>query len=242
MPVVPYCGLPPVPGLLLQRWNGDLVLIAALVAVAIVHLRVASSRARSRAALGWAVAAFALLSPLCALSVSLFAARIGQHMILVLAAAPLIGSALPRGSWRSSPWWSALIFSSALWVWHMPVPYDATFLSSATYWAMHMTLFGSAIWLWRDLINHRRDETVQALAAGTFASMAMALLGAVITLSGHPIFLWHLATTEAWGFTPLADQQLGGVLMWVPGCVLFIAVALRSTLLLWQNLEAAPQQ
>lgn len=239
MPVVPYCGAPPVPGSLLERWNGDPILIAILVLLAIFHVSRAGSR-RGQALAGWAIAAFAFLSPLCALSVSLFAARVGQHMILVLIAAPLIGSALPAGG--RTIWASALAFTLALWGWHMPVPYDATFFSDLTYWAMHVSLFGSAIWLWRDLLTHTREDSFRALAAGSVASMGMALLGAVITLARHPMYGWHLTTTEAWGFAPLADQQLGGVLMWVPGCILFIAVALRSTLLLWQRIEVPAAQ
>lgn len=237
MPIVPYCGAPPLPGSLWERWNGDPLLIAALIGLALFHfLRVRHDR-RAIGLAGWGVAALAFLSPLCALSVSLFAARVGQHMILILVAAPMIGYALPRGTWRGSPWWSAAAFAVALWVWHMPVPYDATFRSDLTYWAMHATLFGTAILLWRDLLNHTPEEGAQALGAGTMASVAMGLLGAVLTLSSHPMFAWHFTTTEAWGMAPLADQQLGGALMWVPGAALFLWAAMRSTHMLWTRLE-----
>ena len=232
MATIPYCGAPPLPGALLARWKGDPVLIAALALLAGLHVWRSAGPARREAALGWAIAALAFLSPLCALSVSLFSARVGQHMVLVLLAAPLIGKALPRGSWRASPWWSAAAFAAALWSWHMPAPYAATFRSDAVYWAMHLTLFGSAIWLWRDLLNHDPDQTLTVLAAGTAASMQMGFLGAILTLSSHPLFLWHLGLTSAWGLTPLEDQQLGGALMWVPGGVFFLAAAMRSLMLL----------
>jgi putative membrane protein len=221
---------------LLDRWNSDPTLIAVLIALTALHLWRVPDR-RGVAALGWAIAAFAFLSPLCALSVSLFSARVGQHMILALAAAPLIGGALPPGARRGSTWSSVAIFSAALWLWHMPVPYEATLRSVPLYWAMHVSLFGSAIWLWRQLLGHRPDEAFQALAAGTVASVQMGLLGAVIALSGHPLFLWHLSLTEAWGLSPLADQQLGGILMWVPGCLFFLWAAMRSLTLLWATRE-----
>lgn len=235
--MLPYCGVPPVPGELVSRWNLDPVLLVALAAVMAVHLRHVNSRLRAVAGIGWAIAALAFISPICALSVALFSARIGQHMILMLIAAPLIGVALPKGSWKHSIWWSVLAVTAALWVWHMPVPYEATFHSTAVYWAMHVTLFGSAIWLWRDLLNHEPESTPVVLAAGTAASTQMALLGAVLTLSSHAMFQWHFTTTQAWGFTPLQDQQLGGALMWVPGGVIFLLAAVRSMLLLRNLLE-----
>ena len=233
----PDCGAAPVPGQLLSRWNLDPVLLACLALATWVHLRTLTDRQRSIAAVGWIVAAFAFVSPICPLSVALFSARIGQHMILMLIAAPMIGAALPRGRWRHSLWWSAAAFMAALWVWHMPVPYEATFHSTAIYWSMHLTLFGSAIWLWRDLLIHQPDETLSVVAAGLFACVQMGLLGAIIALSSHPWFAWYGNTTTAWGLSQLEDQQLGGVLMWVPSGLIFFAAAARSFLTVHDWLE-----
>jgi len=227
---LPYCGLAPIPGELWFRWNLDPVLVLALVAVSFVHLRYARTGDLGRPLAGWLIAAFAFISPICALSVALFSARILQHMVLMLLAAPLIGVALPPGSWRHSIWWSVAACSAALWVWHMPGPYTATFHSTAIYWAMHLTLFGSAIWLWRDLLNHEPRETLAAIGAGLVACVQMGLLGAVFALSGTAFFTPYEATTNAWGLSQLQDQQLGGVLMWVPGTLAFLAAALRSLL------------
>jgi cytochrome c oxidase assembly factor CtaG len=124
---------------------------------------------------GWLVASAALLSPLCALSVALFSARIAQHMVLVLVAAPLIAVGLPRThvSTKSWPLWgTSAIFFLALWFWHMPIPYDATFTSVSVYWTMHITLFGSGILLWRELLYHSPRQTAQVLAAGTLTFRA----------------------------------------------------------------------
>lgn len=224
---MPYCGAPPMPGSLWLRWNIDPVVIVALVLLAGIHLARVGGRQRTLAMTGWAVTALALLSPLCALSVSLFAARVGQHMILILIAAPLIAAGLPPPR-DSRPLWPAVAaFTVFLWLWHMPAPYDATLHSDAVYWAMHISLFASALALWRALLPLGR-RPMALVAAGTVASMQMALLGAVLTFAGRPLFAWHYTTTQAWGFTPLADQQLGGVLMWVPGAVLFLWLALRT--------------
>lgn len=245
---LPYCGSPPVPGELLTRLNLDPILTVALLTLAALHLRrlQGTPRLRSCASVGWIVAAAAFISPLCALSVSLFAARVGQHMILLLIAAPLIAYALPRHPWAGAGsqrghdawlWAPALAFFLALWFWHMPGPYDATFSSTLVYWCMHLTLFGSGICLWRALLHHRPERTAAVLAIGALTSMHMSLLGAVLTFAGRPLFAWHLLLTSQWGLTPLQDQQLGGVFMWTPGMLLFVWIAVRSLGRLWDALE-----
>lgn len=245
--VIPYCGAPPAPAEILHRFNLDPVLIGTLLVVALCHARSAwRSGVLGCVAGGWTIAAIAFVSPLCALSVSLFSARIAQHMILILIAAPLIALGLPlrdsertaRQSERSAwlPWGAAAAFFAFLWFWHMPVPYDATFTSTPVYWSMHVTLFGSAIFLWREILNHSSRRAFEALAVGVLSSVQMGLLGAILTLAGHPMFLPHLSTTQAWGFTPLEDQQLGGALMWVPGIALFLWTSLRSLQQLWYRL------
>jgi len=239
---IPYCGTPPAPGELLSRFNLDPALILALLALVFAHVsRLHTARARTYAIAGWSIAAVALISPLCALSVSLFAARVVQHMLLLLGAAPLIALALPRTSAsRGGPglWLAATAFLFSLWFWHMAKPYDATFSSASLYWLMHITLFGSAIVLWRELLHHAPARAADALIAATFTSLQMSLLGAVLTLAGSPLFYSHLLTTQQWGLTPLEDQELGGALMWVPGMLLFVWTALRSLWRLWSELEA----
>lgn len=240
--MVPYCGVAPVPGQLWFRWNLDPLLIASLAVVSWVHIRSLQERDRPIAATGWAIVALAFMSPICPLSVALFSARITQHMVLMLVAAPLIGRFLPKGRWAHSIWWSVAAFTASIWAWHMPVPYEATLHSTPIYWSMHLTLLGSAIWLWRDLLNHRSDETLTVISAGLFACVQMGMLGAVLTFSAHPWFAWYATTTQPWGLTQLEDQQLGGVIMWVPSGVIFLAAASRSVLLMHNWLERAAMQ
>src|SRR5262249_12805751 len=172
--LIPYCGTPPAPGELLGRFNLDPVLIAVLIALAAVHIfRVEKSSTRAFAAAGWLIAAIAFISPLCALSVALFSARITQHMILLLVAAPLIAIGLPRTRPETSAAGlrlASLAFLIALWFWHMPSPYYATFISSMIYWLMHVSLFGSGIWLWRELLHHSPERTGEALLLGMLSS------------------------------------------------------------------------
>jgi putative membrane protein len=242
---LPYCGAAPHPGELLSRFNLDPWLIAALALVCTLQClairRGGAPRRRLKFTLaGWSVAAAAFLSPICALSVALFSARITQHMILILVAAPLIAMGLPRtrGSYyRTRLWISTSFLFAALWYWHMPAPYDATFASTPVYWAMHATLFGSAILLWRELLDHPPTRSAHALTAATFTFVHMGLLGAVLAFADRPLFLWHLGTTQIWGLAPLQDQELGGAIMWVPGTALFLWAGMRSVGRLWASLE-----
>src|SRR4051794_3471194 len=92
--IVPYCGNAPVPGNL--RWNFDPALILVLSIIAVLYFvssrtqRSASRREQLAFSCGLIITAGALLSPLCNLSVALFSARVTQHMVLTLVAAPLL--------------------------------------------------------------------------------------------------------------------------------------------------------
>src|SRR5581483_5291696 len=175
MQPLPYCGSAPSPGELLGRLNLDPVLIGALFAFSLAQfLSMRERRSRTYAICGWLAAAVSFISPLCALSVSLFSSRIAQHMILLLIAAPLIALGWPK--WHvgaQSLWVASIAFMVALWAWHMPTPYDATFTSTALYWSMHITLFGSGILLWRVLVYHPPRRTGPVLLIGLLTSTHM---------------------------------------------------------------------
>lgn len=255
--IIPYCGAPPLPGALLSRWNLDPGLIAALVVLGCVYAIGAQRMAAGghgpgqgeRAAFwtGWAVAAGALISPLCALSVSLFAARVGQHMILDLIAAPLVAAGRPvavfaaafgradaRPATRTMPLLASAVFALLLWFWHAPGAYAATFSSVTLYWAMHLSTFGAAVWLWSGLLDRASRQPVAAAFGSIASTVQMGLLGAIITFAPRALYAPHASTTVAWGLSPLADQQLGGAIMWIPGCAAFLLVALLA---LWRAIE-----
>lgn len=231
MPYIPYCGTPPVPGG--AAWNLDPVLIALLLAaggLAMWRPRGIGAARRSATALGWAVLAAALISPLCNLSVALFSARVGQHLLLMLAAAPLIAFGVFAGR-RRAPKLTAPSFAFALllWAWHLPGPYGATFRSDTAYWAMHATLFGAALWLWAALLTGATRRPDAAALSALATAVQMGLLGALLTLAPRPLFAVHApGITAPWGLTPLEDQQLGGLLMWVPGGLIFAAICVAG--------------
>ncbi|HEX4507566.1 MAG TPA: cytochrome c oxidase assembly protein [Alphaproteobacteria bacterium] len=164
---------------------------------------------------GLGVLAAAFVTPLCNLSVALFAARSVQHVLMLLVAAPLLVIGLPRG--RVGRWESRVApigFGVVLWCWHLPRFYDATLQNNVIYWAMHITLFGVSLSLWRVILSER------GIAASLFTGVQMSALGALLTLSPRPWFSVYAATTWPWGLSPAADQQLGGAIMWIVGGVL----------------------
>ena len=249
MTPIPYCGLPPLPSELPGAWKLDPIAFGVFIAILISYM-LGVQRDRSADAFrarfffaGWIVAVLAFLSPLCALSISLFSARIGQHMILILAAAPLLALGRPgraatallggkNRSDRARPIAAAAAFALILWFWHAPAPYAWTFRNDVAYWLMHASLLLSACWLWRELFHRAPDLTHAATAAATMIQMS--LLGALLALSPSPLFAPHIATTIPWGLTPLEDQQLGGTLMWVVGGLVFFALSLFG---LWRVVE-----
>jgi putative membrane protein len=122
---------------------------------------------------------------------------------------------------RLGPLWSAAAFAAMLWFWHAPGPYTATFESDLVYWLMHLTTFGAACWLWSALLDGAAGRLAGFVAATVLTTGQMGLLGAVITFAGRPLYPPHQFTTLAWGILPMTDQQLGGVIMWVPAGVIF---------------------
>lgn len=243
-----YCGAPPLPDGIWGRWNLDPVLISVLVGIAIVYA-VGHHRARleceatnTQAAAfyaGWAVVAAAFISPLCSLSVALFSARVTQHMVLMLVAAPLLALGRPdlmltgRASLQrwvaaaSMPVTASLTFAVALWLWHAPAPYDASLRNDVLYWAMHLTLLGSAYIFWHGhMVASTAGRRLLLALTSLATAMHMGLLGALITFSGQALYDSHAYTTVPWGLAPLADQLLGGLIMWVPGGLAFVIASL----------------
>lgn len=236
---VPYCGTPPLPAEIWSRWNSDPILMAALAALFAWHgVRIgawhaashASATRRSAFYLGWFALALGLLSPICALSVSLFSARLTQHMWLVAIAAPVLAlagfDARNEPARKLTPFTAAGLFAVALWAWHWPALYAQTFASDLTYWAMHITLTGTAILLWRALLVPAREHALARVVAGFVTLTHMGLLGALIAFAPRPLYTPHLLTAPVWKLTALEDQQLGGLIMWIPASVVFLVVAL----------------
>ncbi len=219
-----YCGPPPVPAQLATTWNFDPVLLGVLGATTAVYLWRSQATARQRTAFlsAQAVLLVAFVSPLCALSVALFSARIAHHMLMVAVAAPLLAYALPRalpGRWLTA---AALGHMVLLWLWHAPLAYGWAVEGVTSYWLMEVTLLASAVAFWSAALA-RRAAAPSVILALILTMAQMGLLAALITFAQQPLFGPHLATTQAFGLTPLEDQQLAGLIMWAPGALPYFA-------------------
>jgi putative membrane protein len=200
--------------------------------------------------LGSAVVVTALVSPLDQLGGTLLSAHMVQHGLLV-AAAPLLllmgkpgvafAWALPagwsRGSmvavawrplaraglWLSRPFPAATLHGFALWVWHAPALFDAAVGREWLHTLEHACFLGTALLFWRAVLDARSGERIGLALAAAFATlMHGGLLGGLITMARRPLYGWYEGLTEPWGLTALDDQQLAGLLMWVPmGLVYF---------------------
>lgn len=229
----PYCGPAPAPAAMWAAWNLDPVLIGALLAAAVAYGvtwgRAAEARDRAAFVAGWALIVIAFVSPLCALTSALFAARVGHHVAVMAAAAGLLVLAAPRArletlfGGRSLIWSATIAQAVLLWFWHAPGPYAWSLMGDAQYWIMQASLIGAALVFWRGV---RLAPVQHGLLALIATMVQMGALGALITFAGEPLYAPHFASTLAWGLTPLEDQQTGGLIMWAPAAGAYLAAAL----------------
>lgn len=227
-----YCGPAPDPTELWLSWNLDPVLLSLLVFAAF-----AIGRTRP-GALAVAVLAIAFVSPLCALSAALFSARVVHHVLLVAIAAPLIALASPARAPRTIA--VPFVLSTAvLWTWHVPAAYDLALGNKGVYWVMQATLLGTAVAFWRAALDVRQGPS-RALMFILTGFMQMALLGALLTFAPAPLYAIHAVAPWAWGFTPLSDQQLSGLIMWVPAGIPFLVWGALVARRAWQAMVQAP--
>ena len=205
--------------------------------------------------LGWLALVAALLSPIHTLSEELFSIHMIQHELLMLVAAPLLALgrpllaftwALPPGGRSAagasvrSPWiraaWAFIsnplaawsIHAAALWIWHVPRLFEATLRSDGIHTLQHACFLGSALVFWWALF-HRRPGWMGYGAAILYlftTAMHSGLLGALLTLADIPLYPAYAPSAARWGLTPLEDQQLGGLIMWVPAGLAYAVAAL----------------
>ena len=217
---IPYCGVAPSPAEFLSRWNLDPPLLLALAFAAAWLAR----RGDRTGLFATATLAVAFVSPLCAASSALFSARAIHHLLLVAVAAPLIAATLrpARRGTRLAVMPALALATACFWVWHLPGAYAAALSSTGVYWLMQATLLASAVAFWQ-AVRERQGEVVLPVLGLVLAAAQMGMLGAILTFAPQPLYAPHAVAPLLWGLEPLADQQLAGLIMWVPGMVPYAA-------------------
>ena len=231
----PYCGPGVAPDGLWTAWNADPPLLAGLALLSVALWRRRAGRAGGIAVLALAVA---FVSPLCALTVSLFSARALHHLVLAGIAAPALAWAWPLGA-RIPAQAGAAGMALVMGAWHLPGVYDAIWRSDAVYWLMQGALLLPAWGFWSAVLRGPRGAVLAHSALVMGLAGLMGLLGAVLTFAPAPLYLQHVDGAALWGMTALDDQRLAGLILWVPG---FLPMAALAGLMLrrgWQRGFAA---
>jgi putative membrane protein len=204
-------------------------------------------------AVGWLVLVAALVSPLHQAGERSFAAHMFEHELIMLAAAPLLVLsepmvamlwAFPTGArraigaltkapfitaaWRqlTGPVTATLLQATALWLWHAPALFDLALASDGWHAAQHLSFLVSALLFWTAMLSQHAAAGVAALCL-VATSIVSGALGALMAFATSP---WYVGYARfgmtPLGLTPAEDQQLAGLLMWVPGGLVHAGAAL----------------
>jgi cytochrome c oxidase assembly factor CtaG len=204
-------------------------------------------------AAGWLALVVALVSPLHALGSVLFSAHMTQHEVMMVVAAPLLVLGRPhlaaawaltpawrrsvgrwmrrpalRRAWRLSTdvsvaWWG---HAAALALWHLPGPYNATITSATLHALQHASFLVTALLFWWAVLHPARSRRAPGVFYLFVATLVTGAIGALLAFAPNLWYEAYVATTGRWGLTPLVDQQLGGIIMWIPGGASYLVAAL----------------
>jgi putative membrane protein len=202
-------------------------------------------------ATGWFALFAALVSPLHYAGAQLFTAHMIEHELIMAVAAPLLVLARPgagflwafprrmrrgigravggdaiQGPWRAltSPYVATFLHGAVIWLWHAPLLFDDAVVNLALHRVQHISFLATAILFWWAVI--RRSDYGPAFGH-VFATMThTGLLGALLTLAPRVLYGVQTAGAPAWGLTQLEDQQLAGLVMWVPAGTVYAGAAL----------------
>jgi putative membrane protein len=243
----------------------EVVIASALLAgVYVAAWRAAGERmqpARAAAFVTALVALVAVLSgPIHDLAErALFSAHMAQHLILTLVVPPLLLAGTPafmadallapllarpatRGVLRAftRPPVALGTWSVALFVWHLPGPYAAALDSHAVHFVQHAVLVTASLLAWWPIASPSGRLPALPYAAQILYlfvfGMPMTIVAAMITGAEQVLYPFYETAPRVTSLTPLEDQRLGGVLMWVPAGVVPL-VAFTTVFFRWAAAE-----
>lgn len=170
----------------------------------------------------------------------LFSAHMVQHLILTLLFPPLFLYGLPAevvrrvlrppwlqsfGAWLVRPIMAAAIFTVPIALWHLPPFYEAAMRHHGLHIVQHLVFLTTSVIMWWPVLSPV-PELPRASYPGQLLylfllGIPMSVVGAMITLADTPLYPFYVEAPRVWGLTPMADQQIGGLMMWVPGGLVF---------------------
>jgi len=209
---------------------------------------------------GLAVVFVALNGPLHELSDRyLFSAHMVQHLLLTLVVPPLLLVGTPgwlllpilrsRGIARTAqlltrPLVAAAIYNVILAAWHLPVLYDWTMRAHGLHILQHLMFMAGGLLMWWPVLSPLPElPRLPPLGQMLYLSLAgvpMVLVAALITLADEVLYPFYAEAPRVWGLSPLEDQRAGGVIMCVPGPLVFL-IAMTVVFFRWARAEAEPE-
>src|SRR5216117_3368890 len=224
-----------------DRWNVHLSVAAGLDLLGGLYVFLGGLRSARRhvaSFLGALVVLFlALNGPLHNLSDTyLFCAHMAQHLLLTLVFPPLLLYGTPAAVVRPllRPRWvmavgrvvtrplaAALLFTGPIVIWHVPALYEAALRHHNLHILQHLVFLATAVIMWWPVLSPvpelpRIPHLLQMLYL-FLLGIPMSITGALITLSDSVLYPFYAAAPRVGGLSPLEDQQIGGLLMWVLG-------------------------
>ncbi len=190
----------------------------------------------------------------------LFSAHMVQHLFLTIVGPPLMIVGLPEwlvkpllrqplvervGRFLTYPAVAFILYNLDFWVWHAPPLYDATLTNEFLHILEHLTFIGFGLLYWWPVFSPLQEGWPRLSIGGQvlyifLGGMPTVLLGAGLTFTS-PLYTPYIYAPRIWGLSPVQDQQLGGLIMWVPANIAYIVVA--SVLFLrWMISQEARQR
>ncbi len=209
--------------------------------------------------LGMLVMFLALVSPLDELGDSyLFSAHMVQHLFLTIVGPPLLLLGTPEWFVKpllrnkvvfkiakalTYPAVAFILYNADFWLWHAPPLYNATLENQNIHILEHLTFIVFGILYWWPIFSPSKDLPRLSIGGQILylflSGMPSVLLGAGLTFS-PPLYAPYLAAPRVWGISAATDQQLGGLIMWVPVSILYIII--MSVLFIhWMQQQEAKQ-
>jgi cytochrome c oxidase assembly factor CtaG len=120
------------------------------------------------------------------------------------------------------------VHAIALWTWHIPLLFEAVQRNEAIHTAQHLSFLISALLFWWALIHGPQGAMGYGAAVLYLftTSIHSGALGALLTIAGSVWYPSYTDLTASWGLTPLEDQQLGGLIMWIPAGLVYLIAGL----------------